>query len=218
MSKKSYIIDKAKRYFNQQGYQSVTLHELAQHLEMSRGNLTYHFKDKSSLLQAIADEMWDKMKIERSKSRKLPSFENLHNEVQLYYKFQREYSFIFLDTQVLNDPVIKEAFREMTEQTIEDNKANIAFSIQIGNMRAESYPGMYNNIAMITWMLSFFWLPQQVIRGERSREDGERLIWSILIPHFTEKGIKSFTKFYGEEMLQSLGEPFEMDLSSIVSF
>ena len=196
MDKKSYIISKAKHYFNVHGYQAVTLHELANHLMMSRGNLTYHFKDKRSLLQAIADEMWDKLKTERNKSRKLPSFENLHNEVQLYYKFQKEYSFIFLDTQVLNDAVIKKAFREMTEQTIEDNKANIAFSIQIGNMRPESYPGMYNNIAMITWMLTFFWLPQQVIRGEKSKEDGERLIWSILIPHFTEKGIKSFTKFY----------------------
>lgn len=218
MSKKEIIIKSATAYFNKHGYTAVNFLELAQALEMSRGNLTYHFKDKNALLKAIADEMWTKIKNERNKSRQLPSFENLHSEIQLYYRFQKEYSCIFLDSQVLNDPIIKKQFREMTSQSIADNKAAIAFSIQLGNMKPEGYPGMYNNIALITWMLTFFWLPQQVIRGNKTKEDGERLVWSILIPHFTEKGITSFKKFFGAEVLDNLGESFEMDLSSLVTF
>ena len=218
MSKKTTIIQDATAYFNKHGFASVNLLGLAQALNMSRGNLTYHFKDKEVLLSAIADEMWTKIKTERNKSRQLPSFENLHNEVQLYYRFQREYSFIFLDSHVLNDPIIKKQFREMTSQSIADNRAAIAFAIQLGNMQAEAYPGIYNNIALITWMLTFFWLPQQVIRGNKTKEDGERLIWSILIPHFTEKGKSSFNKFFGSDILKNLGEPFEMDLSTLVNF
>lgn len=212
------IIQEATRYFNKNSFGATTLFELAKALGMSRGNLTYHFKDKEALLAAIAEEMWTKIKTERSKSRQLPSFENLHNEVQLYYKFQKKYAFIFLDPNVLNHPVIRQQFREMTAQTVEDNKAAIAFAIKIGNMKPEPLAGIYHNIAFIAWMLSFFWLAQQIIRGEKTGEDGEKMIWSILIPHFTEKGVQSFIEFFGKSYYQNLGEPFQAELDQLISF
>ncbi len=208
------ITTAARIYFNKNGFGAVSLHELAQNIGISRGNLTYHFKDKTALLEAIAEVMWTKIEAERSKSRQFPSFENLHNEIQLYYRFQKEYAFIFLDTHVLNHPTIKKKFREMTAQTIMDNKAAIAFSIKMENMQPEPAPGMYHNIAFISWMLMFFWLPQQVIRGEKTTEDAEKMVWSILIPHFTPKGIDSFKTFFGEAYYENLGEPFEVDLIS----
>lgn len=218
MSTRQKIIQKATSYFNRNGYNSTSLFELAKEIGMSRGNLAYHFKEKDLLLEAIAEEMWQQMEAERSKSRQLPSFENLHNEIQLYYRFQKKYAFIFLDTHVLKHTVIKKRFRDLTQKTIEDNKATIAFSIKLGNMKPESLPGMYHNIAFITWMLTFYWLSQQVIRGEKSREDGEKLIWSILLPHFTEKGIQSFKSFFGKEYYESLGETFELDIQNLLSF
>ena len=89
MKTKEKIIGTATRLFNNQGYNSINLFELANQLGISRGNLTYHFKDKENLLVAICDEMWTKIENERSKTMQLPSFENLHNEIQLYYKFQK---------------------------------------------------------------------------------------------------------------------------------
>ena len=110
-------------------------------------------------------------------------------------------------------------FRKLfTEQFIKDTKAAIAFAIQLGNVRPEIVKGTYHNIALTTWMLTFFWLPQQIIRGKKTEEDGEKLIWSMLLPHMTEKGIASFKQFFGEKYLDELGEPFEVDIQSFVSF
>lgn len=215
---KGRIIKEAIHAFNNAGFAAVTLFELAQSLGISRGNLTYHFKSKDDLLLAIADELWDKIKAERQKSRQLPSFENLHNEVQLYYRIQKEYAFIFLDTHVVNHPNIKEQFRQMMLESIEDNRAAIAFSVQLGNLKPEAIPGTYNNIAHITWMLSYYWLPQQKMRGLAAKEDGEKMIWSILIPHFTKKGLKSFEAFFGKKYLSELGQPFNFNLESLISF
>ena len=83
MSKKQLIIDKAVSLFNDKGYAAVSLFELANELSMSRGNLTYHFKDKDLLLGVIAQQMWDQIEQEKSKSRQLPSFENLQSEIRL---------------------------------------------------------------------------------------------------------------------------------------
>lgn len=83
---KEIIIEEAKKIFNQRGSDAVSLHELAAELGMSRGNLAYHYKDKDMLLEAIVAEMWARIVEDRRKFRPFPSFENLHNEVQLYYR------------------------------------------------------------------------------------------------------------------------------------
>ncbi len=212
------IIKAATKYFNKNGFGAVTLHELASVLGMTRGNLAYHFKNKNELLEAISDAMWAKINVERSKSRQFPSFENLHNEIQLYYRFQKEYAFIFLDPHVLRHSKIKEAFRDMTKQTIADNKATLAFSISTGNMKPEAFKGLYHNIALTTWMLTFFWLAQQIIRGEKTNEDGEKIIWSLLLPHFTDKGIKAFKDYFGETYYENLGEVFDIDIDKLINF
>ena len=218
MDTKEKIIHQATKAFNSKGFAAVSLYELANSMGISRGNLTYHFKDKDALLEAISSQMWDKISAERNKSRQFPSFENLHNEVQLYYKFQKEYAFIFLDRHVLKHPFVKRQFREMTAQTLTDNKAAIAFAIQLGNLEPEAFPGLYNNIAFTTWMLTFFWLPQQIIRGDKQPAEGEKLIWSLLIPHMTQKGLASFEKFFGKEYLLELGESFPTDVQSFITF
>lgn len=221
ISTKQKIINKAVELFNKNGFASVTLFEIAGELNMTRGNLTYHFKDKDLLLEAIAVELWSKMAVERSKSRQFPSFKNLHNEVQLYYRFQRAYAFIFLDYHVLNHPVIKSKFHELTTQQIKDNEATIAFAISAGNMHPEPFEGMYRNLALNCWMVSFYWLNQQMVRGNNASqcsEDGEMKIWSMLLPHFTEKGLRRFRDFFGDDYLKKLGKSFKTDIADYVEF
>lgn len=215
---KTQIIKKSKKIFNNKSFEAVSLHELANQLNMSRGNLAYHFKDKDILLKAIVEEMWVKIEKDRSTSRQFPSFENLHKEVQLYYRYQKEYAFIFLNSNVLNHPVVQEKFREITSNTIAANKATLMYSLNSGNLKPEPFKGVYNNIAFTVWMLTFFWLSQQIIRGEKTTEDGEKMIWSLLLPHFTEKGRTRFTKYFGQEYVDSLGEPFEVQATEITNF
>ena len=170
------------------------------------------------LLSAICNQMWERLNHERSKSRQLPSFENLHNEVKMYQKLQKQYAFIFNDSHVMNHPVLRKKFREVISQTIEHNRAAIAFAIAVGNMKPEPFKGVYHNIAVNTWMIAFYWLTQKQIRGEKKVEDAEAMIWSLLIPHFTEKGMKSFKAFFGEGYLDDLGEPFDSNIDQFINF
>jgi AcrR family transcriptional regulator len=218
MTKKEQIIREATHIFNEKGFEAVSMYELSGLLGMSRGNLVYHFRDKDALLKSIVEEMWQKIEKDRSTSRQYPTFENLHNEVQLYYKYQKEYAFVFLNYQVINHPEVRQKFREMTENTIQANMATLALSLSTGNLKAEPYPGVYKNIAFTVWMLSFFWLSQQIIRGDSTTEDGEKLIWSLLLPHFTPKAIERFKAYFGEEYLTSLGEPLQLNMFEMSSF
>lgn len=215
---KQIIMQEAVDLFNEQSFKGVSLHELAGRMGISRGNLTYHFKNKDQLLSAIVDAMWGEIQSERQKSRSIPSFKNLHNEVQLYYRLQKRYGFIFLDSRLLTHPIIHKRFRELTQTSIEDNLAAISLSITIGNMKKEPYNGIYYNLAVSIWMQSFFWYAGQIIRGEKTTQDGEKMLWSMVVPHLTEQGVHSFIDFFGKEYLLTLGQPFEACSESIITF
>lgn len=220
---KQRIIDESIRCFNQHGYANVSLQDLARALNISRGNLAYHFPQKELLLQTIFQQLTAKLEQERSRSRNLPSFTNLRQEVQLYRQYQEQYAFIFTDSQVMAIPEIRQALRDMSNATIMDNRAAIAFAIQVGNMRPEPFPGVYHHLAFTSWMLMFFWLPQRLLRGESdsdriSEDDAEKAVWSLIVPHFTEKGIKVFRKYYGDDFLENLGPPFAFNPDDVLVF
>jgi AcrR family transcriptional regulator len=218
MTNREKILNESRKLFNKKGYGAVTLFEIAQTTGISRGNITYHFKDKDKILEALVNELWDKIEVERVASRAFPSFENLHNEARQMIRIQKDFSFVFLDSVVQRHPLIRKHYQSINDQTIEDFKSAIAFSIQSGNMNPETYNGMYNNLALICWTVAFYWLPQQVIVGKDIETESEKIIWTILIPHFTEKGMNAFRKFFGDEYLNSLGSSFNKKIDNLISF
>jgi AcrR family transcriptional regulator len=216
LSLKNKIKSEAVKLFNTNSYASVSLFEIAQKMGISRGNLAYHYKTKEDLLLSIVNEMLEKMEVSRTKVRTLPSFENLHNEMQLYAKFQKSYSFFFLDSPVMRLPEINAIIKDLAKKGIDDHKAAIAFAIDLGNMNPEPVKGIYHNLATTTWIMTFFWPAQKILRGVKG--DGEKFIWSLLIPHLSEKGLNSFKKFFGQDYLDSLGEPFTFNINSYITF
>jgi len=212
MKRKEKIIEISKQAFNDKGYGAVNLLEISQMMDISRGNLTYHFKDKDALLTAIVDDMWHKVEHESKIVRELPSFENLHREVKLYFSIQKEYSFIFLNSHIATHPAVRDKIRAMIDQSIEDHMGSIAFAIGLGNIKPEPFPGAYRSLAFSTWMVGYYWLSQQVLRGDVSDEDPEKVAWGLILPNMTKKGIASFKKYYGEAYFNSLGMPLDSDL------
>lgn len=218
MRTKEKIMKAATQAFKEKGYGAVNLKELAQRMGISRGNLAYHFKDKELLLAAIVGEMWKKIREEKLKAKQAVSFKNLRSLTQMYYGFQKEYSFVFLDTHVTNHPIVKNQFRAMVEQSITDFEEIIAFGIQVGNLKEEQIPGTYKSLAFSVWMIGFYWLSQQITRGEKTVADAEKVIWSLVLPYMTQKGIDAFKQFYGETFYKKLGTSFTIDAKSFLIF
>lgn len=212
MNTKEKILEVAIRLFNEKGFGNVSIQDIANELAVNRRNIAYHYNSKDDLLQAIAEEMWMQLDAERQKRRDFPSFENLTNETKMYYAFQQQYTFIFNDLHVIKHPLLATKFRELCLQTIKDSEAAIAFAIKLGNMKPEPFKGAYSNLCLAIWVLALFWGFQQNIREVNKKDEGPKVIWSLILPHFTEKGIASFKSFFGNEFYESIGEPFEVDL------
>jgi AcrR family transcriptional regulator len=209
------IIETAISLFNNHGFGAISLHEIAQKMSISRGNLTYHFNTKNDLLAVIANEMWAKKEINQKKRRDFPSFENLDNETKMYIQLQNEYAFIFNDLHVMKHPILEEKFRQFSLSSIKDHEASIAFAMQLGNIKPEPFDGAYHHLCLTIWIISLFWMPQQSIRKATDPEENRKVVWSLILPHFTEKGIQSFKEHFGEDFYKSIGKPFKVKLEGI---
>ncbi|MEL7219691.1 MAG: TetR family transcriptional regulator [Bacteroidota bacterium] len=202
------IVSAAIELFNEQGFGSPSLYQLSQALGMSRSNLTYHFKNKEALLRAIVDEMSQEYEAMMAQTTQHPSWESTNNSTLAFHDLQKKYAFIFFDRQLLSISQVKAQIIRIKAHHLQWQLSIIRFSIQIGNMKMEVIPGTYHNLCRTIWSTSFFWLMSEVYKTEESEKDWGRYVWSIILPHFTDKGVTAFRQHFGEDYYTTLGPAF----------
>lgn len=203
------IVDTAIKSFNKKGYGHVSLQDLAKEMGISRGNLSYHFPEKSDLLPEIVNHLAQRLQEYRLKKNRLPTFSNMREDIKFYVSLQEEFRCIFLDPFLLSHASVKHTIQEFSKEAIRDFDTAIRFALEIGTMKPEPFPGIYHNLSINTWMLLFLWYPRELVLGKKSFEEKEKATWSMLIPYFTPKGIDALQKVLGETYMNQLGPAVE---------
>ena len=214
---KEKIVIKGKQLFNQNGFGATTLYQIAQELGISRGNLTYYFKDKAALLEEIAAEMSSKYTAKMAATQ-FPSWENTNNATKAFHELQKEYGFIFKDKQVMTFPFVKAQIEQIYKDDLKRQMAMISFSIQVGNMRKEIIPGTYHNLCRTLWMNAFFWLLSDIYQDMDKESGWDKVAWSLILPHFTEQGLVAFKEHFGGQYYVSLGKTYQQYAEKSISF
>ncbi len=103
MDKKEHILNESLNLFNEKGFTALSLRQIAAALNMSDGNLRYHFKTKEDLLMAQFQSMLDAMYAlgEKVSPPETTNFEKIFVDTLNTYKLIYNYRFIFLETTPL---------------------------------------------------------------------------------------------------------------------
>jgi len=192
---KERILDASLELFNACGFARVTIRDIAAAVNISTGNLAYHFKNKDFIVEALFTRMEAERDKLLSEAQAVPSFENIHEQFYKLLQLSDKYSFFYIDTVDImrTYPKLAELQRLHINKDIEYLKAMIAYSVGIGNLRQEPEPGYYDRLAHGIWMGIFFWLQQAQIRDlEPEPETARRTMWSMVMPHLTEEGLRHF--------------------------
>lgn len=217
VSTKDKIIEGSRVHFNEHGFGASSLYQIAQSLGISRGNLTYHFKDKEALLEIHLEEMERRSKESFTNSFIIPSWETLRTTSMDFLQVQKDYTFIFFDKNILFLPRVQKKIEAIRANHIKIQMSMIHVSIESGNMNKENIPGQYHNVSRLIWQILFFYLISKRFK-EKQETEWDKLMWSILLPHFTEKGMDSFINHFGKEYYNSLGKSYSDFMVEIVSF
>ncbi len=195
------IIQTAIHLFNERGVVNVRIKEIADELNISNGNLTYHYKTKQDLMHSVYRYMIKTLE-EMSIGNQLmnPARKSIE-VVRGYLEYIVKFRFFYQDTlEIIRAyPELAKAHQRQVEQEQTIIKNLIYRSIGKGELKQETFPGLYDSLAHSIWMTLHFWLTQQAIRGEvkNNLEQGLLTIANLLYPYATEDGATVFEKIQG---------------------
>ncbi len=190
------IISTAIVLFNQRGFMNVTMRDLAQELDISLGNLTYHFKRKDELVETIHQCLIDERNALLETVQVAPSITNIHAQLHPLMELYEKYRFFYLDIlEVMRAyPDIARRHREHISNQIRYIRAIIDYSVGTGNMLPESRKGQYDMLAETVCLMLTYWLSQHTVRGREGSflNDAREAMWNLVFPLLTTKGKAAF--------------------------
>lgn len=190
MSTKDRILDTALELFNAQGSYAVSTNHIAEALEMSPGNLYYHFKNKEEIVRSLferLDATWDELY--RLPEDQMPTLDDLEALVSANFGVLWQYRFFYRELIALTqrDPQLAKRYQAGRRRGFEGFAELLQIFTEAGVMRTPQGKQEVMELAHICWMISDFWLAYLETGGEKVSpkrfEEGVALLRRVLEPY-----------------------------------
>ncbi len=169
------ILDTSLVLFNDRGEPNVTTNHIADELDISPGNLYYHFRNKDDIIEqlfALFEEKLDRALI--VPEGRLPGLEDIWLQLHLVYECIWEYRFLYRDlVDILSrNRKLRLHFGRILRRGSENATEVLRGMVQAEVMRAspDEIRATANNILLI----STFWLNYSAVRGEKDEQEAIR--------------------------------------------
>lgn len=197
------ILDMALVLFNAEGEPNITTNRIADELEISPGNLHYHFRTKPDLIEALFTEYEHRMlEILSAPDERSADIEDIWFLLHVAFETIGEYRFIYRDLTDLCERHrgLHQRFRGILRLTMESAGNLCRDLIADGRMRASQneLDALIRNVALV----STFWLAfDQVHDVDGVRPD--RAAWQVM------SLISPFLVGDAREHLEALAEAYD---------
>lgn len=204
MKLKERILYTSVELFNEFGIANISPNKIAEELDISVGNLTYHYKKKSDLIEAILDIM-----IVKSSDYFQIKEEPTANDYEIirlkFVKLQATFKFFFNDMVFITQkyPKVAERFKELTIERFKHSKALINLFIKNGVLKKEGKGTKYSYLLQNLWLITTFWISQEKTVGrniEGLDNTSKEIVWSLIYPYLTEKGREQYEMYINIEL------------------
>jgi len=198
------ILDKARKLFNDLGYSQVTIRMIAIELNMSSGNLNYHFRKREDILEALYFEMVEPF------DKRVALLDDQHitldlmkTDIQSSMKRMIEYRFFWSDLYYLlrSNKKMKAHFTAVKEKRIGGYKYVFDVFLNANILKKSSFENEYN--LLIDRMIDYSntWLYASILYDKNHNEDelienASCQLLSLLYPYLTNSGQEVFKSLF----------------------
>ena len=181
------ILDTALSMFNLQGEPNVTTNHIADELEISPGNLYYHFRNKDDIIEQLFaryEERMDSALV--APEGRLPNLEDIWLQLHLVFECIWDYRFLYRDlVDILSrNRRLRMRFARILKRADEQAHTVMRGLVQAGVMRAsaDEVDAASTNILVI----ATFWMNYASARGDKderaSIRDGIVQVMMLISP------------------------------------
>ncbi|MEO7907911.1 MAG: TetR/AcrR family transcriptional regulator [Saprospiraceae bacterium] len=188
---KVYIMDRALKLFNKNGFVNVRLQHIADFGGISVGHLAYHYKNKDAIVEALYDRLKESQEVSLYEFRMAHLFEDINLQLRHIFQCQVEYMFFYLDTlEVLRAyPAIKDKNQQHILWQIEQIEWMFNFNVDRNTFLPAQHPGQYRQLAWLFWMTMNNWMYARQISGLDHLDENNFItdLWSLMASYLTEE-------------------------------
>ncbi len=190
------ILQTARALFNERGFLNVTIRQIAEALEMSSGNLNYHYRKREDILEALYFEMVHHFD---ARVAALPqqeiSFTQIRDDIYSSMLVMLDYRFFWTDLyQLLQlNTAINSHFQAALQKRIGGYTFLFSALQQMKLMQAPSFKDEHTLLGnqMIhfgnTWLYGAILYPENNLNQAYAKQQANALLM-MLYPYLTAKG------------------------------
>lgn len=183
------IMQTARELFNQRGYNAVSTRDIADAMHISKGNLTYYFRKKEDLIEAIVQNMFIEHVTEaKTVPNSLETLDAMFLHVQNVAEENAFYFWHYTQLSQLSPGIraMQSAKVERQHQVLAEAFANLH---QKGLLAGEAYPGQYRQLIQAILLSCIYWTPHSKLDAEFATPGAcRRCLWGLVYPLLTAKG------------------------------
>jgi len=181
------ILDTSLLMFNAQGEPNVTTNHIADELEISPGNLYYHFRNKDDIIEHLFTRFEERMdNALAAPEGRLPGLEDIWLQLHLVFEAIWDYRFLYRDlVEILSrNRRMRIRFARILKRADEQAHAVMRGMVQGGVMRAsaDELAATATNVLVI----ATFWLNYASARGDKDEHaairDGIVQVMMLMAP------------------------------------
>ena len=190
MSTQDKILNAALALFNEQGTAAVSTNHIAAAINISPGNLYYHFRNKEDIIRALYERLfaaWDE--IFQLPSYRAPELTDIEAMITGNYRLIWEYRFAYREMAALlhKDPDLHARYIEVRRRGYDGFAALIEAFANAGVLNRPKTPQEQMELTELCWIISEQWPINLELSGQPLDEAGIKkgvdLMWHIFRPY-----------------------------------
>jgi AcrR family transcriptional regulator len=161
MKTRDKILQEARRQFNEKGLENVSLRDIAGGLQISQGNLTYHFPKRDDIVLALYQELVSRLNQDFEEAgQHTPNPAQLLYATASIYKAFDAYRFLMIDlAQVMRKyPQIWHFHQQLQELRKAQSMALFSALVEAGWMKPAQYPEQFSLLLMHMTVVGDFYI------------------------------------------------------------
>ena len=165
------ILDTSLAMFNGQGEPNVTTNHIADELEISPGNLYYHFRNKDDIIEQLFARYEERMDTAlATPAARLPGLEDIWLQLHLVFECIWDYRFLYRDlVEILSrNRRLRLRFARILKRADDSAHTVMRGMSQAGVMRAT--PAELAGTATNVLVVATFWLNYSAARGDKDEQ------------------------------------------------
>jgi AcrR family transcriptional regulator len=189
------ILDTARELFNEQGTATVSTNRIAAVINMSPGNLYYHFRDKQAIIRGLFDlyarEFDNRWPRDQDAGKNLAILgRNLVSSADVSWRYR------FLGRELMAllraDPDLRAAYETVYDRRMSEWVMFAELLVWQRMLRAPLPPRTLRDLVVAIWLVAEGWLPFLDLTGDPTdavqAARGTDVVMVVLEPYLTAEG------------------------------